>query len=374
MGGATSLTQMQLLGVGSGTNVAEGYPRFALTHTQRGIVERFPALLAEAIATPFPVLEARAHHALFDALGQHSAPIGTGRILSYYASTVAIDVIGGCLASVTSKVAVISPVLDCIPALFRHRGLQLEGLTEGRLASTDPLAGLDGIGAVVVASPNNPTGTVITAPQMRRLAEACVERDVILVIDQCFRAFDPRAQFDTIALLDESGVDYVVVEDTGKLWPVGGIKLGFTIASEHSRLDLATAASDVLLTAPPFATVVVEAFAHDMGNGGLERLQARIAANRAALREELEGCDFASVADGNSRASVSRIGLAKGLTGTRLWGQLLRMDVHAVPCRPFYWSRSSQGERYLRIALARETDVVRRAGRAVRACVEDAAT
>jgi hypothetical protein len=179
MGGATSLTQMQLLGVGSGTNVAEGYPRFALTETQREIVERFPAFLAEAIATPFPVLEARAHHAFFDALGQRSAPIGTGRILSYYASSVAIDVVGGCLARVTSKVAVITPVLDCIPALFRHRGLQLEALTEGRLVSADPLGGLDGIGAVVVASPNNPTGTVLTAPQMRRLAEACAERDVI---------------------------------------------------------------------------------------------------------------------------------------------------------------------------------------------------
>ena len=31
MTGGASLTQMQLLGVGSETNVAEGYPRFALT-------------------------------------------------------------------------------------------------------------------------------------------------------------------------------------------------------------------------------------------------------------------------------------------------------------------------------------------------------
>lgn len=44
--GRASLTQMQLLGVGSDTNVAEGYPRFALTPGQQAIAADLPALLA----------------------------------------------------------------------------------------------------------------------------------------------------------------------------------------------------------------------------------------------------------------------------------------------------------------------------------------
>ena len=92
--------------------------------------------------------------------------------------------------------------------------------------------------------------------------------------------------------------------------------------------------------------------------------------NRTLLGETLDGCDRAVQADGTSRVSVSRIRLTSGLTGTRLWGQLLREGVHAVPCRPFYWADGRAGDRFLRIALAREPAVVQRAGQAVRAMVE----
>jgi aspartate/methionine/tyrosine aminotransferase len=370
MSGTTSLTQMQLLGVASETNVAEGYPRFALTQSQQAIVDRFPELLAQAATTPYPQLEARAHRAFFEALGQRSAPIGSGRILSFYSSTVATDVVAGCLTKVTKRVALVNPVIDCIPALLRHRGIELVAIGERRLAGEDPLAGVGDVGAVLTANPNNPTGAFLGAAALRRLAEACEARGIVLVIDACFRAFDSRTQFDGYEVLDATGVDYVVIEDTGKLWPTGGIKLGFLVVSAGSTLAVPDVAADILLTAPPFSVAVVEAFAHDMGNGGLAALQDHIGANRRILRDELAGSALARVADGDSRVSVSRIELPRGMSGTRLWGQLLRLGVHSVPCRPFYWARPSTGERYLRIALAREAEVVRRAARAVLAALD----
>ena len=365
MSGTTSLTQMQLLGVASETNVAEGYPRFTLTPSQQAIVDRFPELLAEATTTPYPQLEARAHRAFFEALGQRSAPVGSGRILSFYSSTVATDVVAGCLTKVTRRVALVNPVIDCIPALLRHRGMELVAIGERRLAAEDPLAGLGDVGAVMTANPNNPTGTFLGASALRRLAEACAARGIVLVIDACFRAFEGRTQFDSYEVLDATGVDYVVIEDTGKLWPTGGIKLGFLVVSAGSSLAVPDVAADILLTAPPFSVAVVEKFALDMGNGGLAALHEHIAANRAILRHELARSAVARLADGDSSVSVSRIELPRGMSSTRLWGQLLRLGVHSVPCRPFYWARPSTGERYLRIALAREPDVVQRAARAV---------
>jgi aspartate/methionine/tyrosine aminotransferase len=370
MSGTTSLTQMQLLGVASETNVAEGYPRFALTPSQQAIVDGFPELLAEASRTPYPELEARAHGAFFDALGQRTAPVGSGRILSFYSSTVATDVVAGCLAHSTKRVALVNPVIDCIPALLRHRGIELVPIGERRLAGRDPLAGIGDVGAVMTANPNNPTGALLGAGALRRLAEACAARRAVLIIDSCFRAFDTRTQYDSYEVLDATGVDYVVIEDTGKLWPTGGIKLGFLVLSAGSSLPVPDVAADILLTAPPFSTVVVEAFAGDMANGGLAALHERIGSNREILREELAGSSVARLADGDSRVSVSRVELPRGMSGTRLWGQLLRFGVHSVPCRPFYWARPSTGERYLRIALAREPEVVRRAARAVRAALE----
>ncbi|HUQ43722.1 MAG TPA: aminotransferase class I/II-fold pyridoxal phosphate-dependent enzyme [Candidatus Limnocylindria bacterium] len=370
MSATTSLTQMQLLGVASETNVAEGYPRFAPTPTQQAIVDRFPQLLADAVRTPYPALEARAHAAFFHALGQRSAPIGSGRILSFYSSTVATDVVGTALGLVAKRIALVNPIIDCIPALLRHRGLELVPVSESRLSGPDPIRDLEGIDAVMTANPNNPTGALLNATALRRLADACAARDIPLVIDACFRAFETRTQYDTYAVLEASGVRYVVIEDTGKLWPTGGIKLGFLTLSANLRLKVVEVAADILLTAPPFSAAVVEAFALDMAHGGLHALQARIAGNRAILGEELRGSPVAKVADGDSRVSVSRVELPRGISGTRLWGQLLRAGVHSVPCRPFYWARPSVGERYLRIALAREPEVVRRAARALLATLE----
>lgn len=356
---------MQLLGVASETNVAEGYPRFAPTASQQAIVDAYPQLHAEAYRTPYPVLESRAHAAFFRALGQRTAPVGSGRILSFYSSTVATDVVAGTLARVAKRVALVNPIIDCIPALLRHRGLELVAVSERQLAGPDPLAGLGDVDAVLTASPNNPTGALLGASALRRLADACAERGIVLVIDSCFRTFDTRTQFDNYQVLDASGCEYVVIEDTGKLWPTGGVKLGFLVYSARNRLAIADVAADILLIAPPFSVAVVEQFALDMEAGGMAVLHDRIAGNRQILREVLEGSAWAQVADGDSRVSVSRVSLPRGMSGTRLWGQLLRVGVHSVPCRPFYWARPSAGERYLRVALAREPDVVRRAAQKI---------
>ena len=322
MSGPTSLTQMQLIGVASATNVAEGYPRFEPTPSQKAIIARLGDLMHEASTTPYPDLEVRAHTAFFHTLGQASAPVGSGRIVSFYASTVAIDVAAEALSRRVRTVGLVHPVIDCIPALLRSRGLTLVPLSERVLAGGDPFIVHPEIEAVITANPNNPTGTIMTAVQLERLAEACARRGAPLVIDQCFRAFDTRVQFDTYEILEATGVEYVIVEDSGKLWPSGGVKLGFLVSGSRTRLDIPEIAGDILLTAPPFSTIVVEQFALDMGAGGLARLHERIAMNRTLLGETLDGCDRAVQADGTSRVSVSRIRLTSGLTGTRLWGHV----------------------------------------------------
>ena len=366
MTGATSVTQLMHAFGDGGTNVAEGYPRFAFTPTQRAIVERLPRMMLDAQATPFAALEANAQWALLLGLGQRTAPVGTGRIMSYYAAGVAIDIVGRVLAARTGTVAVIHPTLDCLPALIHGRGPRVVPIPEARLRRRDPLADFEPVGGLYIANPNNPSGGVLDPDHLRRLAESCARRNVALAIDACFRAFDLEAQYDMYEVLDATGVDYVVIEDTGKLWPLGGVRLAFLAFPEHSTLGIPEASADLLMNAPPFAALVVEAFARDMADGGLAVIQERLAANRAILRDALAGSP-AELADGHSKVSMSLIRMPKGLPSTRLWGRLLRRGVHAVPGRPIWWARPREGERYLRIALAREPEVIEAAGREIRA-------
>jgi aspartate/methionine/tyrosine aminotransferase len=263
-------------------------------------------------------------------------------------------------------VAVIHPTLDCLPALIHSRGPRVVPISESRLRRRDPLAGFEPVGGLYIANPNNPSGGVLDPEQLRRLAESCALRDVALAIDSCFRAFDVEAQYDTYAVLDATGVDYVVIEDTSKLWPLGGVRLAFLAFPEHSTLGIPEASADLLMNAPPFAALVVEAFAQDMANGGLALIHERLATNRGILRQALAG-SAAELADGHSKVSMSLIRMPDGLPSTRLWGRLLRRGVHAVPGRPMWWALPREGERYLRIALAREQEVIEQAGREIRA-------
>jgi hypothetical protein len=102
--------------------------------------------------------------------------------------------------------------------------------------------------------------------------------------------------------------------------------------------------ADVLLTASPFVTRVVEELAKDMATGGLGRMHELIAGNRARIGAALDGCAGAWLADGDSRVSVARVELADR-SATRAWGRLLQSGVHTVPCRPFYWAEPEEGER-----------------------------
>jgi len=102
-------------------------------------------------------------------------------------------------------------------------------------------------------------------------------------------------------------------------------------------------------------------------------IHEQLAANRARIVSALEGSPVAEVAYPNSQVSVALIQLSGGWTSTRLWGRLVRRGVSAVPGRPIWWAKPRDGERYLRVALARAPETVERAAREIRAELDSAA-
>lgn len=361
-----NLTQWEFLALNSPLNVADGHARQALTPGQEKIVGELPALFAEGEQRPVEEIEVEAHRAYFRLLGQHTFPAAHGRVLSCYSSSVAMEILSRSLAGRVETVALVHPTFDNIADLLRGNGLRLVPLAEDALHGEDlPAELLTRVGCVFVTTPNNPTGRVLGADRLRRLAEQCAAAGVVLALDTSFRGFDPRAHYDHYAILEASGCRWVVIEDTGKLWPTLDLKAGLLVTSENIALPIYKIYSDVLLGVSPLILAMIRRFSEDAAEGGLADLHDFIAANRLAVRTELAGVPGISFPDPDSRASVERVHLGER-RAVDVWEALRHRQVYALPCSPFHWSNQAEGDHLLRLALSRSIGPLTKAARALR--------
>lgn len=358
-----SLTTMEveaLTDVDGGLNLTDGHARLVLTEEQAAIVARIPHMFAEASRRSFPDIEREAHAAFFGAVGQHSAPVGSGRILSCYSSTLATDIVARALPA-GATIAVLHPTFDNIADLFVTRGLKLVPLSEEALLDRDwPGAP---VSAIVVTHPNNPTGLVTPEGHLRSLAEHAVRHGQTVIMDASFRGQVRDAQYDTYAVLDEAGADWITIEDTGKLWPTHELKVGLLAYSERTRLPIERAFSESLLAASPVVLQLVKALAGDWVDGGYERARTLLERNRAVVKETIETAGL-RLADPASQISVARIELpAGGPDSSLLYKDMVARGVHVLPCAPFHWADPEGGLPYIRVSLARPFDTVATAAR-----------
>jgi aspartate/methionine/tyrosine aminotransferase len=359
----SNLTTMEvdaLTDVDGGLNLTDGHARLGLTPQQAAIIEKIPGMFAEASSRPFPVIEQEAHSAFLHAVGQHSAPIGTGRILSCYSSTLATDIVARALAAGT-EVAVLHPTFDNIADLLVTRGLSLVPFAESELLAMHWPA--PPVGAIVVTHPNNPTGLVTPREHLRSLAEHAARHGQTIIIDASFRGQVRAAQYDTYEVLEEAGADWIIIEDTGKLWATHELKIGLLAFSQRTTLPIERAFSESLLAASPVVLQLVRQLAGDWTDGGYERSRAVIDRNRDVVRQTIEAVGL-TLADPDSQISVARIDLGStGPDSAVLYKELLARGVHVLPCAPFYWADPASGLRYIRISLARPYEIVTAAAR-----------
>lgn len=345
-------------------NLSDGHPRHMPSPEQAAILGRTGSLFGAVWHSRFSDVETAAHESFFGALRQRAAPVGSGRVLSCYSSSVAMDIFARSLRERTDRVALIHPTFDNIPDLFKAWGHTLVPVAEATVDAADTAVFDGDVGCVFVTVPNNPTGWILAPDAMRWLARECRCRGVVLALDTSFRGFDTRMWYDSYEVLDAVGVDYVVIEDSGKLWPTQELKAGFLVCGTDT-IRLRDAFSDILLTISPVVLALVGGLAQDAAAGGFQRLHDMIGRNRLLVRQTLGELGFPSPPDPDSRVSVERVALPTGVSAQAAYQALNELGVHVLPCGPFHWAEPSEGESFIRLSLARDTDVLEKALRQI---------
>jgi hypothetical protein len=227
------------------------------------------------------------------------------------------------------------PTFDNIADLFVTRGLSLVPLSESALLERDWPG--PPVQAIVVTRPNNPTGLVTPESHLRSLAEHAVHNGQTVIIDASFRGQVRDARYDTYAVQEAVGADWITVEDTGKLWPTHELKVGLLAYSTRTRLPIERAFSESLLSASPVILLLIAALANDWMHGGYERARALVERNRAVVRQAAQEVGL-GLADPASEISVARIELpADGPDSSLLYKDVRRplrmIDFEIRPCR-----------------------------------------
>ncbi|MFN3877448.1 MAG: pyridoxal phosphate-dependent aminotransferase [Brevundimonas sp.] len=115
-------------------------------------------------------------------------------------------------------------------------------LTADQLEALDPAP--DG---VIIASPANPTGTVIPEAELAAIAEVCRARNIAIVSDEIYHGLSYVGP--TPSML-QFALDAVVINSFSKYWSMAGWRLGWLLVPE-ARIDAARAYIGNMFLTPP---------------------------------------------------------------------------------------------------------------------------
>ena len=153
--------------------------------------------------------------------------------------------------------------------------------------------GLDG---VVVASPANPTGTMIDAAGLDALARWCERFDVRLVSDEIYHGltYDGAVDQATAARYLDRGA--VVVSSFSKYWAMTGWRLGWLALPEDLVEAVDALAGNLALCPPTLAQLAAVAALSPAGYAAADAEVVRYAETRALLLRRLPELGWSRVA------------------------------------------------------------------------------
>ena len=232
---------------------------------------------------------------------------------------------------------------------------------------------------MVVSSPDNPSGNVVTEAQMRALVALALEHDVTLVLDQCVALVNPQG-IDIPVLADFAvpELKWVLLWDTGKTFGLNHEKLGFVFCSPNVRASvrerLNVLQPDVSRRQKLLFLGILDAA---RSNRWFDQLSALVATNLELVRQVC--LDLPLVTSSPDAGSLVLLDVTPtGLTASIFADILLaEKGIGVISARDFFHPVASSGklqaghDHFVRIALAREPGMARTAmGKVAELCDE----
>ncbi|MDY0005802.1 MAG: pyridoxal phosphate-dependent aminotransferase [Spongiibacteraceae bacterium] len=227
---------------------------------------------------------------------RHGVEVDPRRILVTPGASGALPLIAGLLMNPGDGMLMTDPGYPC----NRHFLRLVEG--EGQLVPVGPAQRYqlnaeraeahwrDNTVGVMVASPANPTGEILTREELRGLSSLCRRKGGFLVVDEIYHGLSYGVDAPSIL---EIADDAFVINSFSKYFGMTGWRLGWLVAPEAAVPELEKLAQNLFISMSTFSQYGALAAFEPETVAILEQRRAQFAARRDYLLPELRRLGFA---------------------------------------------------------------------------------
>ncbi len=220
--------------------------------------------------------------------------------------------------------------------------------------------------AIIVNTPNNPTGKVFTLSELELIRDLCVEHNVLAITDEIYEhiLYD-GARHISLARLDGMKQRTVTINGLSKTYSVTGWRVGWTIGPP----DITSAirkVHDFLTVGAPAPLQEAGAVALGLSPSYYESLAANYRARRDRLMPALTDAGFRCFSPRGAyyiMTDISGFGYADDLEFTRFL--VKEIGVAAVPGSSFY-RNPKDGAQQVRFAFCKKDETLDEAAKRLR--------
>ncbi|MFF9775085.1 pyridoxal phosphate-dependent aminotransferase [Streptomyces sp. NPDC013978] len=219
---------------------------------------------------------------------------------------------------------------------------------------------------LLINTPHNPTGTVLTREELTAIAELAVERDLLVVTDEVYEhlVFDD-AEHLPLASFPGMRERTVTIGSAGKTFSFTGWKVGWVTAAPALVTAVRSAKQYLTYVASgPFQYAVAEALA--LPDSYFEAFRADMLAKRDLLATGLKDAGFGVFRTAGTyflTTDIRPLGETDGFAFCRALPE--RAGVVAIPNAVFYDHREA-GAPFVRFAFCKRTEVLEEAAKRLR--------
>nr|WP_019366152.1 pyridoxal phosphate-dependent aminotransferase [Pseudomonas luteola] len=366
------ITQHEIEALKTKFNLADAHTHQSQSPTQRNIIKDLPKLWYKAEKQTQYESEQEFIQTFYTFHGQHTALKRKEEIYLVYAASIAMHITATYLKQKQLRVGLIEPCFDNLHDLMKHMEVPLSPLDESIFGETASIykrlsERTENLDAIFVVDPNNPTGFSLfkdDAEAFREVVRFCKDHKKILIMDFCFASFilaNGNQRHDAYEILEESGVDFIAMEDTGKTWPLQDAKCATLMTSKSLNDQVYPILTSVLLNVSPFILNVVTQYIKDSATDNFSSVRNILKKNRETARNYLHG-KYLTYCDPEVETSVAWFKInIDGITADTLHEHLLSKEIYVLPGKYFYWNDPEKGQKYIRIALARDHEMFEQA-------------